>query len=117
MKKDFITIANFTPGELSALLARAIADKALFLQGKLPPSLARKTLAMIFEKPSLRTRVSFEAAMTHLGGHAISLTRADIGLGSREPVQDVARVLSGMGDGIVARTFSRELVEQLGRSG
>ena len=79
MKKDFITIADFTPAERSALLGRAIADKALFAEGKLPASLERKTLAMIFEKPSLRTRVSFEAAMTHLGGHAISLTQADIG--------------------------------------
>ena len=114
MIKDFINLTDFTPDQLQGLLTRAIADKAAFKRGELPPALQRKTLAMIFEKPSLRTRVSFEAAMTQLGGHAICLTQSDIGLGSREPVQDVARVLSGMCDAIMARTFSHEMVEQLG---
>ncbi len=113
MLKDFVNIADFTGQQLTSMLERALADKELFRAGKLIPSLPRKTLAMIFEKPSLRTRVSFEAAMSQLGGHAICLTQADIGLGSREPVQDVARVLGRMCDGIMARTFSHELVRQL----
>ncbi len=112
MKTNFINLADFTSEQLTTLLNRAIADKKLFKQNSLPASLERKTLAMIFEKPSLRTRVSFETAMTHLGGHAIYLTNADIGIGSREPVADIARVLGRMCDGIMARTFSHEMVEQ-----
>ncbi len=111
--KDFINIRDFTPEQLDGLITRAIEEKARFRAGTLVPALARKTLAMIFEKPSLRTRVSFETAMVQLGGHAINLTQADIGLGTREPVQDVARVLGRMCDGIVARTFSHELVVEL----
>jgi ornithine carbamoyltransferase len=114
MIRNFINIADFSAAQLDLMLDRAIADKALFKQGKLPASLAGKTLAMIFEKPSLRTRVSFEAAMTHLGGHGIYLTNADIGLGQREAIQDIARVLGRMCDGIMARTFSHEHVTQLG---
>lgn len=113
MRKDFINIGDFTPGQLAGLLERAAADKVLFRAGELPPTLSRKTLAMIFEKPSLRTRVSFEAAMSQLGGHAIYLTQADIGLGSREAVQDIARVLGRMCDGIMARTFSHDFVREL----
>jgi ornithine carbamoyltransferase len=115
MTKDFIDIGQFTGEQLSALLDRALADKKLFRAGKLPATLSRRTLAMIFEKPSLRTRVSFEVAMTQLGGHAMYLTQADIGLGKREPVQDVARVLGGMCDGIMARTFSHKFMQDLGR--
>lgn len=113
MMKNFINLADFNSTQLEYLLSRAITEKQLFRKGKLAPSLQNKTLAMIFEKPSLRTRVSFETAMTHLGGHAICLTQADIGLGSREPVQDVARVLGRMCDGIMARTFSHDMVHQL----
>ncbi len=113
--KDFINIADFTDAQLTGLLERALADKAEFRAGRLVRTLTNKTLAMIFEKPSLRTRVSFEAAMTHLGGHAIYLTQADIGLGSREPVEDIARVLGRMCDGIMARTYSHDHVEQLAR--
>lgn len=111
--KDFIEIPDLSGGQVRWLLDRAIADKAQFRAGRLAPSLARKTLAMIFEKPSLRTRVSFETAMTQLGGHAMYLSPADIGLGTREPVQDVARVLARMCDGIMARTFSHDAVKQL----
>jgi len=113
MTKDFININDLTSAQLARLLERALADKAVFQAGKLPPTLGRKTLAMYFEKPSLRTRVSFEAAMTQLGGHAIYLTQADIAMGSREPVKDVARVLGRMCDGIMARTFSQEVVKDL----
>jgi ornithine carbamoyltransferase len=74
-----------------------------------------RTLAMIFEKPSLRTRVSFEAGMTQLGGHAIYLGPADISMGKRESVADIARTLEGMADGIVARTFSHQAIVDLAR--
>ncbi|MHC4295394.1 MAG: ornithine carbamoyltransferase [Planctomycetota bacterium] len=115
MIKNFINVADFTTQQLTGLLERAISDKAMFKQGKLPATLEHKTLAMIFEKPSLRTRVSFETAMTQLGGHAMYLTNADIGIGSREAVQDIARVLGRMCDGIMARTFSHQFVEDLAR--
>ncbi len=78
-------------------------------------ALSQKTLAMIFEKPSLRTRVSFEAGMTQLGGHAICLGPADISMGKRESVADIARTLSGMADGIMARTFSHQTIIDLAR--
>ncbi len=78
-------------------------------------ALAHRTLAMIFEKPSLRTRVSFEAGMTQLGGHAIYLGPADISMGKRESVADIARTLSGMADGIMARTFSHQAIVDLAR--
>ena len=116
MPKDFINLNDFTGEQLGALLDRAIEEKKRFAAGKLPAGLQRKTLAMIFEKPSLRTRVSFEAAMVQLGGQAIYLTQADIGLGQREPVQDIARVLGRICNAICARTFSHEFVEQLGRN-
>jgi ornithine carbamoyltransferase len=113
--KDFIDTSDFSSAQLKGLLDRAISDKASFKKGDLPAMLKRKTLAMVFEKPSLRTRVSFETAMSQLGGHAIYLTQADIGLGQREEVRDIARVLSRMCDGIMARTFSHDLARQLAR--
>ena len=115
MIRNFIDIKDFSPSQLRGLLTRAIEDKTLFRAGKLPATLGRRVLAMIFEKPSLRTRVSFEAAMTHLGGHAICLAPSDIGLGTREPVQDAARVLGRMCDGIMARTFQHDAVLELAR--
>lgn len=111
--KDFISVLDHEGGYLGALIDKAIADKALFRAGKLPATLDRKTLVMYFEKPSLRTRLSFETAMTHLGGHGMYLTAAEIGLGKREPVKDVARVVSGMCDGFVARTFSHQAVVEM----
>ncbi len=83
--------------------------------GKNDQLLANKTLAMIFEKPSLRTRTSFAVAMTQLGGAGLLLSKDEVGLGTREPVRDVARVLSGMVDGIMARTFSHDHVKELAR--
>src|SRR5215212_6486088 len=77
------------------------------------PLLAGRSLAMIFEKPSARTRVSFEVGMTHLGGHALYLSPSDIGLGKRESVADVARVLGRMCDGIMARVFEQDKITQL----
>jgi ornithine carbamoyltransferase len=113
MIRHFVNLADFSGDQLDAMLSRAIAEKADYLAGVLPPTLSRKTLALIFEKPSLRTRVSFETAMAHLGGSAVYLTQADIGLGTREPVKDVARVLGRMCDGIAARTFRHESIVEL----
>jgi ornithine carbamoyltransferase len=77
--------------------------------------LTGRTLAMIFQKPSLRTRVSFEIGMTQLGGHAVNLGPDEVQLGARESVEDVARVLSRMADLIMARVFGHEIVEELAR--
>ncbi len=111
--KDFIELGGFTPEQLQRLLERALADKRLFGAGKLPATCPRKTLALVFEKPSLRTRVSFEAAIVQLGGSAIYLREEDIGLGKREPAADVACVLGRMCDAIAARTFAHQTVRDL----
>ncbi|HWO71958.1 MAG TPA: ornithine carbamoyltransferase, partial [Dehalococcoidia bacterium] len=81
-----------------------------------PPLLQGKTIAMLFEKPSLRTRVSFEVGMRQLGGSAIYLSQAEVGLGQREPVKDVARVLSRYVSAIVARTYAQSTLEELAAS-
>ena len=114
-KKDFIDLADFDAGQLTSLIERTIKEKATYLAGRGAVSLPRKTLAMIFEKQSLRTRVSFEVAMTQLGGTATYLDQMAIGLSERESVKDIARVLGRMCDGICARTFSHELVKELAR--
>jgi len=107
--KNFISLAQSTSAELRHLLDVAQQLKHQYkLTGKNDPILTGQTLAMIFEKPSLRTRVSFAVAMTHLGGNGLLLRDEEVGLGKREPVADVARVLSGMVDGIMARTFSHQ---------
>ncbi len=113
MAKHFINILDYSSDFLSELIDKAIEDKKIFKRGELPKLLSGKTLAMYFEKPSLRTRMSFEVAMNHLGGYGMYLTDAEIGLGRREPIKDVARVVSGMCDGFVARTFSHQAVEEL----
>jgi len=79
MTKDFITLEQFNSDQLNNLIERTITDKKLYLSGKGPAPLTRQTLAMIFEKPSLRTRVSFEVAMTQLGGAATYLDQTSIG--------------------------------------
>jgi ornithine carbamoyltransferase len=109
--KHFISIAQHTSAELQHMLDVAHAlKKQLKITGKNDPILQNKTLAMIFEKPSLRTRVSFAVGMTQLGGNGLLLRGEEVGLGTREPVQDVARVISSMCDGIMARTFEHEKV-------
>lgn len=112
-KKDFIDLVDFDAGQLTSLIERTIEEKAAYLAGSGAASLPRKTLAMIFEKQSLRTRVSFEVAMTQLGGTATYLDQMATGLSERESVKDIARVLGRMCDGICARTFSHELVKEL----
>src|SRR4051794_26590468 len=112
--KHFISIADHSTDELRHLLdvARRL-KKELKQTGHNGPLLAGKTLAMIFEKPSLRTRVSFAVATTQLGGSALLPRDEEVGLDTREPVQDVSRVLSSMVDGIMARTFQHDKVERL----
>ena len=115
-KFDFIDVlsAAGSPGRLTHLLTVALRLKERYrATGRNEPLAAGKTLAMIFEKPSLRTRVSFEVAMQHLGGAALYISPAEIGLGTRESVPDAARVLSGFCDAIMARTFAHASIEQL----
>ncbi len=97
--------------ELRDLVRRAIAIKERYRAGDRPEPLRGKALAMIFDKSSTRTRVSFETAMIHFGGHAIFLAPGDSQLGRGEPVEDTARVLSGMVDAVVIRTGPHEMVE------
>jgi len=114
--KHFISVAETPVDELRHTLDVAKALKLQYRQtGRNDPILAGKTLAMIFEKPSLRTRVSFGVAMTHLGGSGMLLRQEEVGLGSREPINDVARVLSGMCDGIMARVFEHEKITGLAK--
>lgn len=107
--EHFISIADTPLAELQHVFDVAKRLKAqLRTTGRNDPVLAGKTLAMIFEKPSLRTRVSFGVGMNQLGGHGLLLSRDEVGLGTREPVKDVARVIAGMADGIMARVFEHE---------
>jgi len=112
-RRDLISIADLTHEELAEIFSLARRLKADLREGWPHPLLAGKTLAMIFEKPSLRTRVTFEAGMVQLGGYAVYLSPPDIGLGTRETVADVARNLSRWVDLIMARTFSHALVLEL----
>jgi ornithine carbamoyltransferase len=114
--KDFVSIADWSAEELTALLERARELKDLHKRGAGPRPLAGRVLAMYFEKPSLRTHVTFEAGMDHLGGHAILLRPEQVGVGTRESAADVARNLSRWVDGVVARTFSHALVEELAQA-
>jgi len=112
-KRDFIHLHDWSAAETAALLAEAAALKAKQRAGIPHALLPGKTLAMVFEKPSLRTRVTFEAGMTQLGGHAIYLAPWDIRLGERETVADGARNLSRWVHGIVARTFKHQVLLEL----
>ena len=113
MHKDFLDIIDYTPSELQDLLDLAIRLKKEYQAGGNEPILKGKVLAMIFQKPSLRTRVSFDMGMRHLGGDALYLSPNEIGLGKRESIADVARVLDGMVHGIMARVFEHEHVLEL----
>jgi ornithine carbamoyltransferase len=113
MKHGLVTLDDVTPGDVEQLLELTASLKAKRRQGIAHPLLQGTTLALVFEKPSLRTRVTFEAGMTQLGGHAIYLAPSDIRLGERETVQDAARNLERWVDGIVARTFSHQTVVRL----
>jgi len=114
--KHFISIADHSPEELRHVLDVSKRLKTQLKEtGRNDPLLAGKTLAMIFEKPSLRTRVSFAVAMTQLGGNGIILRQEEVGLGGREELRDIARVISSMCDGIMARTFEHEKVVELAK--
>jgi ornithine carbamoyltransferase len=115
MKRDFLSFADLTRADADRWFRTAIRLKADLRAGRAHRELAGKTLGLIFHKPSLRTRVSFEVAMTQLGGSSIFITDKEIGMGSREPVQDVARVLSGYVDGIMVRTFDHQIAVNLAR--
>src|SRR3990172_10414972 len=103
--RDLVSMDDFTAVEVTAVLDRSADLKRRHRAGEPAPTLAGKTLAMIFEKPSLRTRVTFEVGMRHLGGGAVNLAPADIQLGTRENVPDVARNLSRWVDAILSPTF------------
>ena len=108
-KRDFLSIDSLSPKETLDLLRRASELKS----DPTPKPLDGKSVALIFEKPSLRTRASFEVGIQQLGGTCVYLGQQEVGLGSREPASDVARVLSGYVDCIVARVFSHESLEEL----
>ena len=113
--KHFLTLTDFTPVELQAVIGRAIELKAMQKRGEVYEPLKNRTLAMIFEKSSTRTRVSFETGMTQLGGHALFLSPDDTQLGRGEPIEDSARVISRMVDAVMIRTFAQEKVELFAR--
>ena len=115
MKKDFIAISDYSPEELLGMLSLAIRLKTERETGGNIPILKGKVLAMVFQKPSLRTRISFDMAMRHLGGDALYLSPAEIGLGQRESIADVARVLSGYVDVIMGRVFNHQHIIELAR--
>jgi len=109
--KDFLSVTDLAGHEIRLLLSDAASLKAQGWQ----TSLSGKTLALVFEKPSLRTRVSFELAMKQLGGEAIYLSPAEVGLGKRESIADVARVLARYVDAIAVRTFAQDTLVELSR--
>ena len=114
MIRHFLRISDYSTGELEMLLDRSANLKQLYADGGRDTCLAGKTMAMLFEKPSSRTRISFEVAMAQLGGTSIYIRHEDIGgLGQREPIRDLRRVLNGYVDVIVARTFAHESVVEL----
>jgi ornithine carbamoyltransferase len=111
--RSLLTIPDFSPEEINSLLDLAHELKKAQKSGTFYKPLAGKTLAMIFDKPSTRTRVSFEVGMVQLGGHVMNLNRQDIQLGRGETIEDTANVLSRYIDGILIRTFDHETVEVL----
>lgn len=113
MNKDFLAVTDFSTEEIYQLFELAKDLKTKQKSGKPATPLKGKTLAMIFQKPSTRTRVSFETGMVQLGGHALYLSPAEVGLGTRESAADVARVLSRFNDAIMARLFGHDLIEEL----
>lgn len=113
MPKDFVSVADFSADDLWSMADRAAHLRAAHREGKHERTLEGRTLAMYFEKPSLRTHVTFEAGIAQLGGHGILLKPEQIGIGSRESASDVARALSRWVDVLMARTFSHALVEEL----
>jgi len=113
--KHFLDIADYSSDEINNLLTQGLALKEAQTNGQSKPILKDKVLAMVFQKPSLRTRVSFDMAMRTLGGDALYLSPQEIGLGKREAIADVARVLSGYVQIIMARVFAHEHILELAK--
>ena len=116
MTRHFLTLLDFSPEELSRLIDRAIEHKRMHDDGTIYEPLRGRTLAMVFDLASTRTRVAFETGMNQLGGHAIFLSPADTQLGRGEPIEDTARVLSEMVDLIMLRTRDHRDVETVARA-
>lgn len=110
--RHFLSLLDFSPQELRGLIARAIELKAMHKRRERYEPLKNRVLGMVFDKSSTRTRVSFETAMTHFGGHAIFLSPRDTQLGRGEPIEDTARVLGRMVDVIMIRTYEHYKVER-----
>lgn len=114
--KHFLSISECSTEQIKELLELSLSLKAFYKSGRYDSCLAGKTLVMLFEKPSLRTRMSFQIAMTQLGGNGIYVKPEDIGgIGKREPIKDMARVLSRYAEGIMARTFSHQTAVDLAK--
>jgi ornithine carbamoyltransferase len=113
--KHLTSVLDLTPDDVEAILAISADLKARLARGDRPPLLQGRVLTLVFEKPSLRTRNSFEAAAIQLGGGSVFLTTHDAGLNGRESLPDVARVLSAYSDAIVMRTFRQSLIEDFAR--
>jgi ornithine carbamoyltransferase len=109
--RHFLDLLDLAPSEVHELLDRTSHVKASFLRGEREPILLGRVLGLVFEKPSLRTRVSFQAAIAQLGGASVFMTGHEVGLGSRESVPDSARVMSQYVDAVVLRTFSHATVQ------
>jgi len=115
MERNFLAITDFSKDDLEKLLELALSLKKDYFSRGNPPLLKGKVLAMLFNKPSLRTRISFDMAMRHLGGDALFISPNEIGLGKRESIADVSCVLSGYVNGIMARVFSHDHVTELAK--
>lgn len=114
--KNILTLEELTSKELSQLIDMAIKLKKYFKNGKQPPLLKNKTLAMIFQKPSTRTRVSFETGMFQLGGYALNLSSNDMQLSRGETIEDTAKTLSRYVDAIMARVYDHTMIEELAKN-
>lgn len=110
--RHFLTLMDFSPAELQQLIERAIVLRKMQQAGEIYQPFIGRTLGMVFEKSSTRTRISFETGMGQFGGHAIFLSPRDTQLGRGEPIEDSARVISGMVDIVMIRTFAHDIVEK-----
>jgi ornithine carbamoyltransferase len=115
MKKDLLAISDLTTKDIDKILKRSAELKKLLKQGKQHQTLKGRSLGMIFEKSSTRTRVSFEVGMFQLGGQALFLSPNDLQIGRGEPIADTARILSRYLDGIMIRTYAQKTIEELAR--
>ncbi|MBA4398061.1 MAG: ornithine carbamoyltransferase [Syntrophus sp. (in: bacteria)] len=115
MKKDLLSVYDLDPADFKLIFERAAGFKKLLQAGEVHQPLKGKTLGMIFDKASTRTRISFEVGMYHLGGIAIFLSSRDIQIGRGESVQDTARIMSRYLDGVMIRTYAQKLVEEFAK--